>query len=175
MPLHLAFLRGINVSGQKIIKMTELAAIFEDAGFQNVKTILASGNVVFESSAKSTATLTKKIESTLAKALGYEVDVMLRTLDEMRKLFELKPFGKVKAPQATRYVTFLAEPPDPKLKLPPVSPKKNVEFILIRERDIFSISHKIERGDYANPIIEKQLHVKATTRNWNTIEKILSL
>lgn len=173
--LLLAFLRGINVSGQKIIKMTELTAIFEDAGFTNVKTVLASGNVMFESTAKSTATLTKKIESLLKKELGYEVDVMLRSLDDLRELVELAPFKKVRAKQATRYVTFLAETPDPKLKLPLLSPKQNVEFILIRERDIFSISHNIERGDYANPIIEKCLRVKATTRNWNTIEKILAL
>ena len=172
---YAAFLRGINVSGQKLIKMEELSSIFESAGFKNVKTYLASGNVVFDAAQKSETAVSKKLKTTLHSALGYEVDVMLRTLDELHALVALDPFQKVKSKGAKRYLTFLAEPPVKVPKLPLISAKKNVEVIRIIDRDAFSLVTTIPNGDYPNPFLEKLLKISATTRNWNTIEKIINL
>jgi uncharacterized protein (DUF1697 family) len=171
---YLAFLRGINVSGQKIIKMTELAGIIEDAGFGGVKTFLASGNVAFETTLRSEAAVTKKLGAALRAGLGYEVAFMLRTLDELRALVELDPFAKAKAKAATQYVTFFASAPPPKPKPPLISPKGNVEVIQITGRDAFSLSTTIPRGDYPNPYLEKTFGIPATTRNWKTVERITS-
>ena len=83
---YIAFLRGINVSGQKLIKMAELKVMFEKAGYKNVRTFIQSGNVVFEAPKTKNETLAKKIEAMLEKALGYDVTVIVRTPDELKSL-----------------------------------------------------------------------------------------
>ncbi len=173
LPTHIAFLRGINVSGQKIIKMNELAGIFEDAGFTQVRTVLASGNVVFVAAQKSEAAVAKKLTRALRDALGYEVQVMLRSMEEIAAMYKADPFKKVKASQATRYVTFFAEAPKVEIRLPLISPKQNVELLSMIGRDSFSLSTTIPNGDYPNPLLEKLLKIPATTRNWKTIEKLV--
>ena len=71
---YFAFLRGINVSGQKLIKMTDLAKIFSDAGFSNVKTFIQSGNVIFDSVEPDVKIVEMNLDRILSKALGYRVD-----------------------------------------------------------------------------------------------------
>ena len=97
MTKYIAFLRGINVGGKKIVKMQDLAAIFVAGGFKNVKTHIQSGNVIFEASIKNSSTLTKKIESNLQESLGYAVPVLLRTISELAVLIKSDPFNKIKA------------------------------------------------------------------------------
>src|SRR5437763_14108679 len=72
MPKYIAFLRAINVGGHTV-KMAHLRHLFEALGFAKVETFIASGNVVFDSSSRSTRTLEKKIERHLKETLGYEV------------------------------------------------------------------------------------------------------
>src|SRR5437762_5123352 len=106
---YVALLRGINLVRHKQIKMAELKRIFESLGLQNVKTYILSGNVLFETMKTSPGVLTKKIESGLHKALGYEVAVILRTVAELEVLVRLDPFKQVKADaDVKKYVTFLA-------------------------------------------------------------------
>jgi uncharacterized protein (DUF1697 family) len=97
--IYVALLRGINVGGHKLIKMKELARIFADAGFKNVRTYVASGNVIFESGSANRAALTRKIEKALQKALGYDVTVVLRTLSEIESIVNRNPFKKYEASQ----------------------------------------------------------------------------
>ena len=94
---YVAFLRGINVSGQKIIKMENLREMFSSFGFKNVTTYIQSGNVLFETAKTNAQTLTKKIESGLQKALGYDVTVLVRTVDEMVEIVKRNPFKNIKA------------------------------------------------------------------------------
>jgi len=79
---YVAFLRGINNIGRKTVQMHELKRIFETNGFQNVKTILASGNIIFETTMSETSTLITEIQEQLEKKLGYKVKIILRTLSE---------------------------------------------------------------------------------------------
>ena len=78
MPRYIAFLRAINVGGHTV-KMDRLRQIFDSLGFSNVETFLASGNVVFETTAQDTAALETRITAGLRAALGYEVATFLRT------------------------------------------------------------------------------------------------
>src|SRR6266404_3766400 len=96
MTSYVAFLRAINVAGQKLIKMKELAQIFAAAGCKNVRTYIQSGNVIFDYKSTNSAALSKKIERTLQQVLGYEVTVMLRTLSEVEALVRRNPFKKIK-------------------------------------------------------------------------------
>src|SRR5438552_19199303 len=108
MTKYIAFLRGINVSGQKLIKMEDLSRMFAEFGFHNVKTYIQSGNVIFETAEPNPDTLTEKIEQGLHESLGYEVTVILRTFLEVEDLVKRDPFKGTKADgNAKMYVTFL--------------------------------------------------------------------
>src|SRR5688572_17077779 len=89
---YVAFLRGVNVGGKKPIRMKQLAEVLTAAGFRNVRTFIASGNVIFEASAKDPKRIAKKMEKHLLNALGYELTVIIRTVDELRALIKRNPF-----------------------------------------------------------------------------------
>src|ERR1700742_487088 len=96
MPRHVALLRGINVGGHTV-KMQLLRERFESLGFSNVETVIASGNVVFESPEKSGPSLEKKIERCLEEALGYQVATFLRTVPELSAVVQEQPFNLAEA------------------------------------------------------------------------------
>ena len=91
MTRYVAFLRAINVGGH-VVKMEALRKLFESMGFQRVETYIASGNVIFDSEARKTSSLEKKIEDQLKTALGYEVGTFLRSIHELTTLVETIPF-----------------------------------------------------------------------------------
>lgn len=113
MPRFVALLRGINVGGH-VVKMDRLRALFEELEFSNVATFIASGNVIFDSSARSAARLESKIEQHLLQALGYAVPTFVRTMTELARLAEYQPFPATlrAVPGSSLYVAFLkAAPP----------------------------------------------------------------
>src|SRR5262245_61029712 len=113
MPRHIAFLRAINVGGHTV-KMATLCELFEELGFTDVSTFIASGNVIFNAPGKNTAALEKKIETHLEKALGYEVKTFVRNLPELAALAAHKAFPEARVKTAGAFcVGFLAEPLSP--------------------------------------------------------------
>jgi uncharacterized protein (DUF1697 family) len=101
-----AFLRGVNVGGVNL-KMAEVAAALTDAGFANVRTILASGNVLLESSS-GVAAVRKQAERTLRQAFGYDAWVLAYDIDTVRAIFEAYPFER-EVDGYQSYVTFVAD------------------------------------------------------------------
>ena len=93
MPRFAALLRAINVGG-RTVKMTELCTLFEQARLTNVRSVIASGNVLFESRATDAAALEKRIESALRKGLGYDVGTFLRTPVELDAVVAHDPFDR---------------------------------------------------------------------------------
>lgn len=172
-----AFLRAINVGGKSLIEMNELKRIFESIGFWNVKTYIQSGNVMFESSITDENVIIKQIENLLHKNLSKDVVVFIRTFDQMKSIIEHDPFQKAKFKISTKpYITFFNDELKQKPELPYLSQKKDVEITKIKEREIYCIAHEIN-GSYGFPnvFIEKEFGVKATTRNWNTITKVVGM
>ena len=113
MKTYISMLRGINVSGQKMIKMAELKALYESLNFRNVETYIQSGNVVFESMMTNTAEVTKKIEDKIKQSFGFSAPVILRTQNEFLRVIEKNPFLTKSAEHVTKlYVTFLSRVPD---------------------------------------------------------------
>ncbi|MGH2711749.1 MAG: DUF1697 domain-containing protein [Actinomycetota bacterium] len=109
---YVALLRGINVGGKNLIKMADLKASFEEGGFENVATYIASGNVIFESSERSAATLTKKIETLLsARFKKYEANVVVRSKSQMRSILEKAPKGFGAQPARFRSDVLFLKPP----------------------------------------------------------------
>src|SRR5262245_39571797 len=97
MPTCISILRGINVSGSKLIKMTELKAMFEKLGFEDVVTYIQSGNVIFKTSKKdSFEKISEMIEKAIKKKFGYDVPVITTSAEELKKVIDKNPFMKKK-------------------------------------------------------------------------------
>lgn len=173
---YFAFLRAINVGGKNLIKMKDLKKIFESLGFQNVKTHIQSGNVIFETTEKSKEKIIKRTEKELHKYLSEDVLVFLRTFTEVKAIVKYNPFSKIKtAPSAKLYVSFIQEELKKKPKLPLVSAKKDVEVIAIKSCEVYCITVEINgRFGFPNNFVEDYFEVAATSRNWNTINKIIT-
>ena len=173
MTSYLSLLRGINVSGQKIIKMQDLAELFESFGFNNVKTFLQTGNVLFDSDETDFSKIIKIIDDGIFKELGYRVTVILRTKQELLDIVESNPFkdydGDVKY-----YLSFLAEESKQTPTLPIRMNEIENEVFKIENNNVFTVGFNVKgRYGFPNVFIEKEFGAPATTRNWNTILRIL--
>ena len=174
---YIALLRGINVSGQKKIAMKDLALLFESMQFSGIQTYIQSGNVLFTSPTQKEEKLTEKIEQTLAKKFGFEVQVVIRTLNEWEKLSKNHPFlRKEQTGKDGRYVTLLRDTPDKKA-LPALTPycSEGEEFVAAGREIYLSYPAGFGKTKLTNQIIEKKLGTVATTRNWNTVQAIRNL
>jgi uncharacterized protein (DUF1697 family) len=175
---YVAFLRGINNIGSKTVKMEELKRTFEASGFQNVKTILASGNIVFETTIYETNTIITETERQLEKRLGYKVNVVLRTMDELHLLVKSNPFSQIKiTPQTKLLLTFLSEKPISRLKVPYKSPENDFIIIRIIGKEIYSVVNLLpnKRPYRIISFLEKEFGNRITNRNWSTILKIVNV
>ncbi|MGH9818033.1 MAG: DUF1697 domain-containing protein [Candidatus Acidiferrales bacterium] len=178
MTSYVAFLRGINVGGNKKMSMAGLREALAADGFRNVRTLLASGNVLFEAEgagAAHAAKLAQRIERQIAKALAMEVAVVLRTRRELQRLIESDPFQGIRVTPLTRlFVTFLAEKPKTALRIPYLSPDKSYKILSLAGRDVCSVltlgpqwSKNLRQMD----ILEKEFGKRITTRSWSTVRK----
>jgi uncharacterized protein (DUF1697 family) len=172
---YVAFLRGINVGGNKLIQMTELTQAFESSGFEDVKTVLVSGNVLFRTSQADARALTRQIGETLERTLGFEIGVLLRTREEILSLVNADPFKNSKVTPDTRlYVTFVSEETQSELKIPYESPQKDFRIVSVVGRDICSVVELSPNRGTPDLMrfIEKEFGQSVTTRTWNTITRI---
>ena len=174
MHTYISILRGINVSGQKKIIMTDLVKLYEDLGFTDVKTYIQSGNVVFNSTKKvSNSMLVKQIETKINEIYGFQVPVIIRTVDELSKIIASNPFKNETSENL--YITFLSN-------LPNSNHLENLtelnylldEFIVI-EKEIYLNVSSYGTTKLSNSFFENKLKVTATTRNWNTVNKLLAI
>jgi|ERR1700690_674910 len=171
---YAAFLRGINVGGNVLIKMAELKKVLENAGFENVKTILASGNVVFEAKEKDAKKIARAIEVALHKKWKRDISVNIQSIETLKRFAAAQPFKSVKVtPQTRLYVTFLPEKPKNHLKLP--SSSKDIRTLKTTDSAIFNsieISPEHATLDLMT-VLTKHYGPEITTRNWNTIQKVI--
>lgn len=174
---YIALFRGINVGGNKKVPMADLKKLLEKAGYTNVKTLLASGNVLFDSPEKKLPALTQDIEALLEKKFGFTVPTIIRTLDEVRTLIATDPFKGIKVTDATRlYVTFRgAQTKRHSIKIPYKDPEADFHILSVTDGEICSyLIVGQDRGTVdAMGILEKEFGKNITTRNWNTVLKLL--
>ena len=177
MPIYIALLRGINVSGQKLIKMEHLRASFARLGFSNVKTYLQSGNVIFEDANDSVANLSEIVEQKISRDFGLSVPVFLKTSKEIEGIIKRNPFLKDTAIDHSKlHITFLSNAP-PKASLEQLLPlAAKPEQLRIIGREIYLYCpHGYGRTKLSNTAIEKKLSIGATTRNWKTANTLLAM
>jgi uncharacterized protein (DUF1697 family) len=173
---YIAFLRGVNVSGQKIIKMDALRQAFSVAGFEDVKTYIQSGNILFTTVDQDTNQLILSIENLIEQTFGFRTDVILRKLTDIEFLVNSDDFNTFRSEEGKYYITFLKHAYVEPLSVPVFSKNRDVEIIHHNNMDFFCISTAY-KGTYGfpNSFIEKLTGIPATTRNTNTLEKLLNL
>lgn len=168
MPAYAAFLRGVSPLNAK---MSELKECFEKAGFENVRTLLGSGNVVLRAPRQSYASLVRKIESAMDEHLGKVFPTTVRTGAELAALVELDPFAKFRlAPQSKRIVTLLHAKPRKQVDLP--IELHGARILELRGQELFSAYVPSAKGPVFMSLIEKTFGKDLTTRTWDTLVKV---
>ena len=174
MTKHIAFLKAINVGGHTV-KMDHLKKLFEKMGFENVKTFIASGNVVFETKSKTVDPIRKKIETELEKSLGYKVATFIRTTKELKEIAEHKPFKEsdLNSEQNYLYIGFFDNQPDKESqkKVLVLSDKAN-EFHFNKTELYWLCRKNFSDSGITGKTLEKALGMETTVRNSTTIKKM---
>jgi uncharacterized protein (DUF1697 family) len=175
MPRHLALLRGINI-GQRRMKMARLVELLEQAGYSNVATYLQSGNVAI-TSRKSASAVATHLRAIIQDEWGFDVPVVMRTLDEIAAVLAADPFGDVADDHARYSVLFFDE-------TPPREPFDSIdraafepELFELRERELYVW---LPGGTGRSPLMQELGRARfglasATMRNWRTVEALLDL
>ena len=172
---HIVLLRGINLPRHKRISMPELREALEDAGFRDIKTYVQSGNVVLSSRA-TPKTVARKVERTIADRFGLDVDVVVRTRDELAKVISRDPFGKVASDPKRFQVTFLAAEPDADVLAKLEAAATGGEQLVARGRELYTWHpNGVGRSKLAALLAGPRLGVTATARNWTTVTTLLAL
>jgi len=176
MPGYVAFLRAVNVGGRNAVPMAELARRCTALGWTGVRTFLASGNVYFEAPRAKETTLAARASAMIGAWRGFEVPVVVRRIDALAARVAAKPFARCKLAGGEKlYVAFLAGAPARQPKLPLVDPREGLEAFALLDQDLFLVA-RLVRGQSGSPndLAERATGVAATTRNWNTVEKIVA-
>ncbi|WP_340006536.1 DUF1697 domain-containing protein [Paenibacillus sp. FSL K6-0276] len=177
MNTYIALLRGINVGGNKIIKMQDLKTMLQSLGFHNVRTYIQSGNVLFESDEESESLLTGVMERQIKEVFGFEVSVIIRTRAEMEKVIANNPFQLSEPEDFKRwYVSFLPAEPSiealDKLRIYEDGPDK-MHFVGREMYILYDVS--VSQSPLFKVPFDKILGMTVTARNWNTVNKLVTM
>lgn len=167
MPRYAAFLRAVSPMNAK---MPELKKAFESAGFTDVKTVLSSGNVVFNARTASVASLQRKAEAAMLDQLGHAFLTIVRPVDALRAMLSSDPYKAFRlGPGSKRIVTFLREPAAKQLKLP--IEFEGARILTMRDGEVFSAYVPTPKGPVFMSLIERTYGKEVTTRTWDTVSK----
>jgi uncharacterized protein (DUF1697 family) len=174
---YVALLRGINVGGNNLIKMTALKTCFEEHGFDDVVTYIASGNVLFTAPGSDRSALTQQIEKLLTDTFRYPSSVVLRTRKQMADIVERAPHGFGQSPAKYRYdVIFLKEPLTAKVAIKSVPMKPGVDEAHAGSGVLyFSRLDSKASQSRLSKIVSMPMYQSMTIRNWNTTMKLASM
>jgi uncharacterized protein (DUF1697 family) len=174
MPRQVALLRAINVGG-RIVRMAELRTLFEELGFANVETFIASGNVIFDSRVTNGQRLEQQIARHLKAALGYEVAAFIRTIAEMAVIAAYRPFpaADLRADGASLYVMFLPGPLSRTRRRDAEALSTPQDALHVRGREIYWLARRKLTGTLVDgAALAKAIGAPTSMRNMNTVRKI---
>lgn len=177
MKTYIAMLRGINVSGQKKIKMADLKVYLEELGFEKVQTYIQSGNIIFSYPDEDYQRIEQLIASQIKAKYEFDVPVIVKVMDDFEYVVSHNPFLTKPNMEIERiYVTFLAETPKIEYldKLNAMT-FENEEFVIDGKYIYLYFSAGYGNAKLSNNFLESKLKVKATTRNWKTTNKLLEM
>jgi len=171
---HVALLRAINVGG-RFVRMPVLVAAFESIGLTDVRSVIASGNLLFRSATRAQAPLARRIEGALLQALGYEVTTFLRSEAEWRALAQSEPpFAASLMTQAQALnVMFLADEPTLAQRDALGALVTPTDAFAVRGREIFWLcTTRQSESRFAAAVLERRLKLQTTLRTWQTVQKL---
>ncbi|MFO7526550.1 MAG: DUF1697 domain-containing protein [Ignavibacteriaceae bacterium] len=174
---YLALLRGINVGGNNIIKMTDLKKCFEAMGLSDVTTYIQSGNVMFNSDEKDKNKILNKVEEGLSRTFKYDAKAVIISYKELKGIVKNTPTDFGKDSEAYRYdVIFLKEPLTAKTAMLNVSAREGVDAAYEGKKVLYFSRLIAKAGQsYLTKIISLPVYKNMTIRNWNTTTKLLTL
>lgn len=175
-PMFVALLRGINVGGRNKLPMADLAAVFTDAGCDNVQTYIQSGNVVFRASAATATRIPTVVAKRIADGFGLQVPVVLRSADELSMVADNNPFLRVGADPAQLHVAFLESAPG-KPQVAALDPNRSPpDAFRVRGREIYlHLPNGVARTKLTNAYLDTTLKSVSTVRNWRTVLKLVEM
>lgn len=167
MPRYVVFLRGVSPLNAR---MSELKRCFESAGFTNVRTLLGSGNVIFNASSRSETAVERLAEEAMQQSLGHVFYPIARSTKQLHALLDADPFATHRISRdAKRVVTFLRTAPKPRVPLP--LSEDGATVIGVRGREILTSYLPSPKGPVFMRLIERALGKDVTTRTWETVVK----
>jgi uncharacterized protein (DUF1697 family) len=177
MPVLISLLRGVNLGGHRKVNMGDLRALYESLGFEDVQTYINSGNVIFRTSARDPVRLRKRIEVAIEKACGFRSDVILRTPSDLRDVLARNPFAARPGIEGSRLgIHFLAAEPGAALREQALAINTGPEELHIHPRELFIYyTNGMARPNLSLALVEKTLGTLGTSRNWNTVRKLLEM
>lgn len=173
---YAAFLRGINVGGKNKVKMETLREVCGTLGFENVKTYINSGNVIFENAESDDKKLAERIEKAIEKEFSLSIRVMVRSIAEIEEIIKNNPFDGQFENDKDLHVFFLDEALPKEKQEQLLANNSEKEMFAVGKREIYcllrvGVLDSLMGKDY----IAKKLKVSATARNWRTVNKILKV
>lgn len=177
MPVLISMLRGINVGGHNKINMGELRALYESLKFEDPRTYVQSGNVIFRTREKISPALCHKIQSAIERKFNCRPEIILRSADEVRKAIAASPFPASRGLEPGKVlVTFLAAKPGPEAHATLLKLKSHPEELHLKGRELY-IYFPDGAGKSKLPwsSVEKLFKTTGTARNWNSVVKILAI
>ena len=172
----IALLRGINVGGKNRLPMKELAALFVDAGCEDVRTYIQSGNVVFRTGPAGGEEISTVISASILSRFGYRIPVVTRTARAFQEIVRANPFLNAGAEADKLHVMFLAEPPDG-AQVDALDPDRSPgdEFAVMGREIYLHCPNGVARSKLTNSYFDARLSTTSTTRNWRTVQRLLEL
>lgn len=169
MPRYAALLRGVSPMNAR---MPELKNAFEAAGFTEVKTVLSSGNVVFDARRASESALQRRAEAAMRERLGQAFLTIVRPIDVLREMLASDPYRPFSlGPSAKRIVTFLRGEPTATVSLP--FERDGARLLALDGRELFSAYVPSPKGPVFMSLIERTFGKELTTRTWDTVGRIV--
>lgn len=177
MQTYISLLRGINVNGQKLIKMDALRALYERVGFQDVQSYLQSGNVIFKAATQSPAQLAAKLMQAIQDCFGFEVPILVLEPLQLQGALKENPFSQKEHFDSKQlYFTFLYESASLDDFAAVVAKKSDTEELMFAGRQVYLYCpNGYGKTKLSNNFIENKLKVLATTRNWKTVDALYTL
>ncbi len=174
---YVAFLRGINVSGQKKIPMDELRNLFTGIGGKAVQTYIQSGNVIFDHESANMKHLEGQLVAAIRSRYGFEVSILLKTPEQLQDIVSRNPYTEKNLPDSwNMYFVFLASVPSENLQRSLQQESFEGEACMVSNECVYLICKRgMGKARLNNNLVEKRLKVAATTRNHRTVLKVLTL
>lgn len=172
---YIVLLRGINVGGHNKLPMADLRTLLTSNGYTNVSTYIQSGNILLTST-KEHYCISKHIKELINKAFGYNIPVLTLSVSELKSCFENNPFLNNVEDIKFLHVTFLDNVPETTtLDALNINVYNNDEFKIKGRFVYLHTPDGFSKTKFSNTQFEKQLSTTATTRNWRTVSKLISL